>query len=117
MSTPVLFRNLWGLCTAVTGLCRNAQLWVPKVCTEHQGNFTWTCATQDECHSLRAADAACGASTADGHLSTVDEQQLKRTLWVAAIKVPMYSVGVVPIVVSIFFAFQQCSSCAQPHRR
>ena len=26
MRTQVLFRNLWGLCTAVTGLCRNAQL-------------------------------------------------------------------------------------------
>ena len=48
-------------------------------------------------------------------LSTADEQQLKRTLWVAAIKLPMYSVGVVPIVVSILLAFQTRNSCAQPH--
>ena len=42
-------------------------------------------------------------SAADGPKSAAEEQQLKRKLWIAAIKPPMYSVGIVPIVVRDLF--------------
>ncbi len=48
-------------------------------------------------HAL--ADSAWVASTADGPTLEAEEQQLNRKLWLAAIKLPMYSVGIAPILV------------------
>ena len=49
--------------------------------------------------SCSATDPAWVASTADGPIVAAEEQQLKRKLWMAAIKPPMYTVGIAPIVV------------------
>ena len=61
-----------------------------------------------------ATDPAWVASTADGPILAAEEQGLKRKLWVAAIKPPMYSVGIAPIVVGdLFLILSPCISCIQ----